>query len=137
MTLGCQVINLIWMNIVNEIGELATGLQAKLLRVLQENTVEPVGAEKSREADVRLIAATNVSLEERVAAGTFRDDLYYRLKVVPINVPSLRERTEDIALLAGEFVRAAAREREAILDALHFEQWLAESCWAALDAGGH
>lgn len=95
--------------LLDEIGELAGDLQAKLLRVLQERVVEPVGAEKPKDADVRLIAATNASLEERVAAGTFRDDLYYRLKVVPIKVPSLRERTEDIALLAGEFVKRSGK----------------------------
>jgi two-component system NtrC family response regulator len=103
--------------LLDEIVELATPLQAKLLRVLQESVVEPVGAEKPREADVRLIAATNVSLEERVADGTFRDDLYYRLNVVPIRVPSLRERTEDIALLAGEFLRRLSKGADLSIDA--------------------
>jgi len=102
--------------LLDEIGELAIGLQAKLLRVLQENVVEPVGAEKPREADVRLIAATNVSLEERVVAGRFRDDLYYRLKVIPIVVPSLRERAEDIALLAGEFLKRVSKREDLSID---------------------
>jgi two-component system NtrC family response regulator len=84
--------------------------------VLQEKVVEPVGSERPKEADVRLIAATNASLEERVAAGKFRDDLYYRLKVVPISVPSLRERTGDIALLAEAFVKQAAKGENLTID---------------------
>lgn len=102
--------------LLDEISELAVDLQAKLLRVLQDRVIEPIGAEKPRETDVRLIAATNASLEERVAQGTFREDLYYRLNVVPINVPSLRERKEDIALLAREFLKRSAKGADVSMD---------------------
>ncbi len=102
--------------LLDEISELAVDLQAKLLRVLQDRIIEPIGAEKPRETDVRLIAATNASLEERVAEGTFREDLYYRLNVVPINVPSLRERKEDIALLAREFLKRSAKGADVSID---------------------
>ncbi len=94
--------------LLDEISELNIELQAKLLRVIQERVVEPVGAEVRREIDVRLLAATNVDLREKIAAGKFRDDLYYRLNVIPVYVPSLRERKEDIALLASEFIRRLA-----------------------------
>lgn len=90
--------------LLDEISELASDLQAKLLRVLQERVIEPVGAEMTREIDVRIIAATNVSLKERVYAGGFREDLYYRLNVIPITLPSLRQRTDDIPILVKEFI---------------------------------
>ncbi len=102
--------------LLDEIGELALELQAKLLRVLQENMVEPVGAEKQLPVDVRLIAATNVDLRERIKAGSFREDLFYRLNVVPLHVPALRERTEDIPILAREFVKKHARSENVVLD---------------------
>jgi DNA-binding NtrC family response regulator len=102
--------------LLDEIGELATDLQAKLLRVLQENVVEPVGGEFRRDVDVRLIASSNVDLRDKVKAGTFRDDLFYRLNVVPLHVPSLREREEDVPLLAREFVRKYAPKEEINLD---------------------
>ncbi len=102
--------------LLDEISELAIDLQAKLLRVLQENIVEPVGAETRRPVDVRLIAASNVDLRDRVRAGKFREDLYYRLNVVPLHVPSLRERTEDIPLLAREFVGKYAANEEISLE---------------------
>jgi DNA-binding NtrC family response regulator len=102
--------------LLDEVSELATDLQAKLLRVLQENVIEPVGAEARKPVDVRLIAASNVDLKARVKTGRFREDLFYRLNVVPLHVPSLRERREDIPLLAREFVRKRAPEQEISLD---------------------
>jgi len=93
---------------LDEIGELAIELQAKLLRALQERVVEPVGSEKVRPIDVRVIGATNVDLRQRMTEGRFRDDLYYRLNVIPIRVPSLAERREDIRVFVKEFVRRSA-----------------------------
>jgi two-component system, NtrC family, response regulator HydG len=90
---------------LDEVGEMALTLQAKLLRVLQEREFERVGGTKTIQADIRLITATNRNLEEEVRAGMFRQDLYYRLNVVSLNMPALRERREDIPLLANFFVR--------------------------------
>jgi Nif-specific regulatory protein len=94
---------------LDEVGELAPAMQAKLLRVLQEREFERVGGLRTIKADIRLIAATNRDLEEAVGAGTFRRDLYYRLNVVAVNMPALRERREDILPLANYFVRKHAR----------------------------
>ncbi|HOD65227.1 MAG TPA: sigma-54 dependent transcriptional regulator [candidate division Zixibacteria bacterium] len=102
---------------LDEIAELSIDLQAKLLRAIQEKTIEPVGAEKPVEMDVRLIAATNVDLKERAARGRFREDLYYRLNVIPLRVPSLRERREDIPILVKEFARAFAPSAPLAVDA--------------------
>ncbi len=88
---------------LDEIGELAPSLQAKLLRVLQEREFERVGGTRTIKLDVRLIAATNRDLEEEVKKGRFREDLYYRLNVVSVRMPALRERREDISLLASYF----------------------------------
>lgn len=94
--------------LLDEISELPFELQAKLLRVIQERVIEPVGSEQRVTIDVRLLAASNVDLSERVAAGTFREDLFYRLNVIPLRVPALRERSEDISLLLKEFLHRFA-----------------------------
>jgi two-component system, NtrC family, response regulator HydG len=95
---------------LDEIGDMPAGLQAKLLRVIEGDEIRPVGADAPRRTDVRVIAATHQDLEARVRGGAFRADLFYRLNVVPIQVPTLRERAEDIPLLIVHFLRAA-RER--------------------------
>ena len=93
---------------LDEIGELGVDLQAKLLRVLQTGTFEWVGGEKTIAVDVRVLAATNRDLKTRIAAGEFREDLYYRLNVVAISLPPLRDRVEDLPLLADHIVRQLA-----------------------------
>jgi len=94
----------------DEIGEIDAALQVKLLRFLGERTFERVGSNRTLAADVRLIAATNKNLEERVKTGTFREDLFFRLRVVEIHLPPLRERADDIPLLAQRFLREFAHE---------------------------
>jgi len=93
---------------LDEVGELPNALQVKLLRFLQDHTFERVGGHQAIEMNVRIIAATNVNLKEAIEKGTFRDDLYYRLGVVHINLPPLRERGEDVSLIAMAFLRQAA-----------------------------
>ncbi|PYV57981.1 MAG: hypothetical protein DMG91_05345 [Acidobacteria bacterium] len=94
---------------LDEVSELAIGLQAKLLRVLQEREFERVGGTRSIKLDVRVIAATNKNLPEEVKAGAFRGDLYYRLNVITVTLPSLRERREDIVALAEHFINKTSR----------------------------
>jgi len=95
---------------LDEIGEVPLELQSKLLRVLQEKRYERVGEDRTRLADVRIVGATNRDLKKEVAAGRFREDLYYRLNVFPIQVPRLRERADDIAVLAKHFIELSVKE---------------------------
>jgi len=89
---------------LDEIGDMSLKTQAKVLRILQERKFERVGGNRTIEVDVRVIAATNKDLDEEIVRGNFREDLYYRLNVLPFHVPPLRERTEDIPLLASHFL---------------------------------
>jgi two-component system, NtrC family, response regulator PilR len=116
---------------LDEIGEMSLSMQVKLLRVLQERTVRPVGGSQETPVDVRVIAATNRDLREMIANGTFREDLYYRVSVIPIQVPALRERREDVELLANYFLKkyAGAAQKSILriaqesLDALKNFEW--------------
>ncbi len=103
----------------DEIGTVSLETQAKLLRVIQEKEFMRVGSVETQKADVRIIAATNVDLKRMVAEGRFRDDLYYRLCVITISIPPLRERREDIPLLAEHFVRLYASENNKKITGLH------------------
>jgi two-component system response regulator PilR (NtrC family) len=116
---------------LDEIGEMSVSMQVKLLRVLQERTIRPVGGTQETPVDVRVIAATNRDLREMVANGTFREDLYYRVSVIPIQVPALRERREDVELLANHFLKkystgaqkSILRILQESLDALKAFEW--------------
>ena len=101
---------------LDEVGELPLALQVKLLRALQDREFERVGGDRTLRVDVRLVAATNRNLEEMVAAGTFRQDLYYRLNVVSLSIPPLRQRPSDIPLLAAHFLRKFAAEHQREID---------------------
>ena len=96
---------------LDEIGDMSMTMQVKLLRVLQERTFERVGSNATLEADVRIIAATHRNLEEAISEGSFREDLYYRLNVFPIDMPPLRDRSEDIPLLINELIRRIEHEK--------------------------
>jgi DNA-binding NtrC family response regulator len=97
---------------LDEIGDMPLGLQAKILKVLESGEVLPVGETKSKFVDVRLVAATNKNLEEQIEKGLFREDLYYRLNVIEVKIPPLRERKEDIEVLARHFVEKYSRENQ-------------------------
>jgi DNA-binding NtrC family response regulator len=103
---------------LDEIGEIDPATQVKLLRALSERTIERVGSNSPIKVDVRVIAATNRKLRQMVEAGTFREDLYFRLNVVSIQMPALRERPEDIVLLANAFLKEFAEENQRVLKAL-------------------
>lgn len=95
---------------LDEIGELPLSMQTKLLRVLEDRRIRPVGSTKEVDVDVRIVAATNVNLDVEVKRGRFRQDLYYRLQVMPIEMPPLRSRPEDIELLANYFIKVFAKK---------------------------
>jgi DNA-binding NtrC family response regulator len=95
---------------LDEIGDMPLGLQAKVLKVLETGDVLPLGETKSKHVDIRLIAATNKNIEEQVRKGLFREDLYYRLNVIEVKIPSLRERKEDISVLTQHFIEKYGRE---------------------------
>ncbi|HEY2496242.1 MAG TPA: sigma-54 dependent transcriptional regulator [Candidatus Angelobacter sp.] len=116
---------------LDEIAEMSVSMQVKLLRVLQERTIRPVGGTQETPVDVRVIAATNRDLQEMVANNTFREDLYYRVSVIPIQVPPLRERREDVEQLANHFLKkyAVAAQKSILrigresLEALRSFEW--------------
>jgi two-component system NtrC family response regulator len=116
---------------LDEIGTMSTALQAKLLRVLQEREFEPLGAERTQKVDVRVIAATNRDIRQMVADGKFQEDLFYRLNVIPIELPALRERREDIPALVEHFLKKHAQRTgrridridEGVLPALQQYEW--------------
>lgn len=108
---------------LDEIGDMAHSLQSKLLRVLQEKTFTPVGGKELCRADVRVIAATHVDLEGAIASGSFRSDLYYRINVLPVSLPALKDRREDIPLLLNHFIEVSNR--------MHPQQ---PQCWLTQEA---
>jgi DNA-binding NtrC family response regulator len=104
---------------LDEIGDLSPSLQVKLLRVLQEKRFEPVGSAKTIESDVRIVAATNVDLAKAVKEGKFREDLFYRLNVIPMKIPALRERRDDIPLLLEHFIQKFNRNKGIQINGIH------------------
>ena len=115
---------------LDEIGDLSLDMQVKLLRVLQERTVDPVGALKSVAVDVRVVAATHRDLEAEIEAGRFREDLYYRLNVLPLNTPALRQRAQDVPALLTHFAaQFAAKGQTPITFSVDFVEALKDYAW--------
>ena len=116
---------------LDEIGTMNVAVQAKLLRVLQEREIEPLGAERAERVDVRVIAATNRDLRQLVREGRFLDDLFYRLYVVPIPVPPLRERIDDIPMLMDHFIDKHATRNGRVIEAVEdgVVEWLQKYRW--------
>jgi len=112
---------------LDEIGDMGPGLQSKLLRVLQDREIRPVGGTQAVKVDVRIVAATNKDLGEEMESGRFREDLYYRLNVIPIEIAPLRERPEDIPALAEAFLRKHSEGRPRVLAAAALERLMAQS----------
>src|SRR5207244_864546 len=115
---------------LDEIGEISADVQAKLLRAVQEGEVQPVGGSRPRRVDVRLVTATNRVLRDEVAAGRFREDLYFRLNVIPIQLVPLRERRDDVIPLARHFLaRHAAEVGRRLVFTIEAERVLAAHAW--------
>src|ERR1700692_4753558 len=106
---------------MTEIGNRSLTMQVRLYRVLQEGKVRPIGSTEESDVDVRVIAATNKDLEKEIAEGRFREDLFYRLSVIPIQLPSLRERPEDIPLLARNFLERFSKSMNKNIDGIEPE----------------
>ncbi len=114
---------------LDEIGDIEKRLQVKLLRAIQENEIRPVGDDRSYRVDLRIICATNQDLHKRVGIGDFRRDLFYRISVVPIHIPPLRERREDIIKLAEHFIRSHPKNKRFSAISPEARQLLYEYCW--------